>query len=142
MKEEEQNKLIKALILTVIIIFTLCIVSIFFASLISEPPSYNEIELEEIISILDNSIYTLNKEQKAKVETFFNLENMRTIEFKRNEIGLDVIISDGRTNYIFPFNKESNKLLFKREEDTIMLFVKDSTLLFYDGYENILELGG
>lgn len=142
MKEEEQNKLIKALILTVIIIFTLCIVSIFFASLISEPPSYNEIELEEIISILDNSIYTLNKEQKAKVKTLFNLENMRTIEFKRNEIGLDVIISDGRTNYIFPFDKESNKLLFKRGEDTIMLFVKDSTLLFYDGYENILELGG
>lgn len=141
MKEEEQNKLIKALVLVVIIIFILCIASIFFASLISEPPSYNEIELEEIISILDNSIYTLNKEQKAKVKTLFNLENMKTIEFKRKEIGLDVIISDGRTNYIFPFDKESNKLLFKRGEDTIMLFVKDSTPLFYDGYENILELG-
>ena len=141
MKEEEQNKLIKALVLVIIIIFILCIASIFFASLISEPPSYNEIELEEIISLLDNTIYTLNKEQKAKVKMFFNLENMKTIEFRRNEIGLDVIISDGRTNYIFPFKKETNKLVFKRNENTIMLFVKDSTPLFYDGYENILELG-
>lgn len=141
MKEEEQNKLTKALVLVIIIIFILCIASIFFASLMSGPPSYNETELEEIISLLNNSIYTLNKEQKAKVKMFFDSENMKTIEFKRNETGLDVIISDGRTNYIFPFNKENNKLIFRRDEDTIMLFVKDSTPLFYDGYENILELG-
>ena len=99
-----------------------------------------EEEAEEIFSTLDGTLLPLDKSQKAKVESFFNISGMKTMEFQRNGAALRIIFSDGRTSYIFMFHPEDGAIICEEKEDTIALILNNDAILLVLNDSDILEM--
>lgn len=69
---EKNRSLIKALILASSLILLLCLISTFFAIKTAEDPEYEENNVKLIMASLDGTIHTLDKKQKAIIETMFS----------------------------------------------------------------------
>lgn len=137
---DEKHRLIKAITISALLILLICIFSMAFAQEASEIPEYTEEEIEEVFSTLDGTLLPLDKSQKAKVESFFNISGMKTMEFQRNGTALRVIFSDGRTSYIFMFHPEDGAIICEEKEDSIALVLNNDALLLVLNDSDILEV--
>ena len=137
---DEKHRLIKAITISALLILLICMFSMAFAQKASEIPEYTEEEAEEIFSTLDGTLLSLDKSQKAKVESFFNISGMKTMEFQRNGAALRIIFSDGRTSYIFMFHPEDGAIICEEKEDTIALILNNDAILLVLNDSDILEL--
>lgn len=137
---DEKHQLIKAIAISTLLILLICIFSMAFAQGASEIPEYTEEEAEEIFSTLDGTLLPLDKSQKAKVESFFNISGMKMVEFQRSGTALRIIFSDGRTSYIFMFHPEDGAIICEEREDIIALVLNNDALLLVLNDSDILEL--
>lgn len=137
---DEKHRLIKAITISALLNLLICIFSMAFAQGASEIPKYTEEEAEEIFSALDGTLLPLDESQKAKVESFFNISGMKTMEFQRNGTALRVIFSDGRTSYIFMFHPEDGAIICEEREDVIALVLNNDAILLVLNDSNILEV--
>lgn len=143
MNEEckEKQRLIKALAISITFIVILAISAYIFASEIAEPPKYSYDEMREIITALDNSIWQIDKKEKAAIEEMFGISDVETMEFQRaGEKSIDMILSDGKTGYVFEFSITNSKIVFNWSNVNISLFMIGDTLLFQDSNMEILEI--
>ena len=137
----EKQSLIRAIVLSLALIVILAISAYLFASEIAEPPEYSEEEAREIITVLDNSIWQIDKKEKATIEKMFCISDVETMEFQRaREKSIDMILSDGKTGYIFRFATINSKIVFNNSNTSISLFMIGDTLLFQDSNKEILEI--
>lgn len=137
----EKQSLIRAIVLSLALIVILAISAYLFASEIAEPPEYTDEEMRQIITALDNSIWQIDKKEKAAIEKMFGIRDVETMEFQRaNEKSIDIIISDGKTGYVFRFSIINSKLIFNNSNTSISLFMIGDTLLFQDSNKEILEI--
>lgn len=137
----EKQSLIRAIVLSLALIVILAISAYLFASEIAEPPEYSEEEAREIITVLDNSIWQIDKKEKATIEKMFCISDVETMEFQRaREKSIDMILSDGKTGYVFRFATINSKIVFNNSNTSISLFMIGDTLLFQDSNKEILEI--
>lgn len=137
----EKQSLIRAIVLSLALIVILAISAYLFASVIAEPPEYSEEEAREIITALDNSIWQIDKKEKAAIEKMFGISDVETMEFQRtDEKSIDMILSDGKTGYVFRFSIINSKIVFNNSNASISLFMIGDTLLFQDSNKEILEI--
>lgn len=137
----EKQSLIRAIVLSLALIVILAISAYLFASEIAEPPEYSEEEAREIITALDNSIWQIDKKEKAAIEKMFGIRDVETMEFQRtDEKSIDMILSDGKTGYVFRFSIINSKIVFNNSNASISLFMIGDTLLFQDSNKEILEI--
>lgn len=137
----EKQRLIRAIVLSITLIVILAISAYLFASEIAEPPEYSEEESREIITALDNSIWQIDKKEKATIEKMFCIRDVETMEFQRaGEKSIDMILSDGKTGYVFRFSITNSKIVFNNSNASISLFMIGDTLLFQDSNKEILEI--
>lgn len=137
----EKQSLIRAIVLSLALIVILAISAYLFASEIAEPPEYSEEEVREIITALDNSIWQIDKKEKAAIEKMFGISDVETMEFQRtDEKSIDMILSDGKTGYVFRFSIINSKIVFNNSNASISLFMIGDTLLFQDSNKEILEI--
>ena len=137
----EKQSLIRAIVLSLALIVILAISAYLFASEIAEPPEYSEEEAREIITVLDNSIWQIDKKEKAAIEKMFGISDVETMEFQRaGEKSIDMILSDGKTGYVFRFSIINSKIVFSNSNANISLFMIWDTLLFQDSNKEILEI--
>lgn len=137
----EKQSLIRAIVLSLALIVILAISAYLFASEIAEPPEYSEEEAREIITVLDNSIWQIDKKEKAAIEKMFGISDVETMEFQRaGEKSIDMILSDGKTGYVFRFSIINSKIVFSNSNANISLFMIGDTLLFQDSNKEILEI--
>ena len=137
----EKQSLIRAIVLSLALIVILAISAYLFASEIAEPPEYSEEEAREIITALDNSIWQIDKKEKATIEKMFCIRDVETMEFQRaREKSIDMILSDGKTGYVFRFSIINSKIMFSNSNTSISLFMIGDTLLFQDSNKEILEI--
>ena len=137
----EKQSLIRAIVLSLALIVILAISAYLFASEIAEPPEYSEEEAREIITVLDNSIWQIDKKEKAAIEKMFGISDVETMEFQRaGEKSIDMILSDGKTGYVFRFSIINSKIVFSNSNANISLFMVEDTLLFQDSNKEILEI--
>ena len=137
----EKQSLIRAIVLSLALIVILAISAYLFASEIAEPPEYSEEEAREIITALDNSIWQIDKKEKATIEKMFCIRDVETMEFQRaREKSIDMILSDGKTGYVFRFPIINSKIMFSNSNTSISLFMIGDTLLFQDSNKEILEI--
>lgn len=137
----EKQSLIRAIVLSLALIVILAISAYLFASEIAEPPEYSEEEAREIITVLDNSIWQIDKKGKAAIEKMFGISDVETMEFQRaGEKSIDMILSDGKTGYVFSFSITNSKIVFNNSNASISLFMVGDTLLFQDSNKEILEI--
>ena len=137
----EKQSLIRAIVLSLALIVILAISAYLFASEIAEPPEYSEEEAREIITALDNSIWQIDKKEKAAIEKMFGISDVETMEFQRtDEKSIDMILSDGKTGYVFRFSIINSKIVFSNSNANISLFMIGATLLFQDSNKEILEI--
>ena len=137
---DEKHQLIKAIAISASLILLICMFSMAFAHRASEIQEYTEEEIEEIFSTLDGMLLPLDKSQKAKMESFFNISGMKTMEFQRNGTALRIIFSDGRTSYIFMFHPEDGAIICEEREDTIALILNKDAILLVLNDSDILEV--
>lgn len=137
---DEKHQLIKAIAISALLILLICMSSMAFAQGASEIPEYTEEEIEEIFSTLDGTLLSLDKSQKAKVESFFDISGMKMVEFQRSGTALRIIFSDGRTSYIFMFHPEDGAIICEEREDTIALILNKDAILLVLNDSNILEV--
>ena len=137
---DEKKALLRAITIVSLLILILCLISMHFAQKASEPPLYTEKEAENIFSTLDCLLFTLDKTEKAQVEEFFCLSGMKIMEFQRKKNGLDLILSDGRTSYIFHFSLEEGIIMHKKEDNEISLFLTDEAVFLMLNRDEIMEL--
>ena len=137
---DEKHQLIKAIAISALLILLICMFSMAFAHRASEIQEYTEEEIEEIFSTLDGMLLPLDKSQKAKMESFFNISGMKTMEFQRNGTALRIIFSDGRTSYIFMFHPEDGAIICEEREDTIALILNKDAILLVLNDSDILEV--
>ena len=137
----EKQSLIRAIVLSLALIVILAISAYLFSSEIAEPPEYSEEEAREIITALDNSIWQIDKKEKATIEKMFCIRDVETMEFQRaREKSIDMILSDGKTGYVFRFSITNSKIVFNNSNASISLFMIGDTLLFQDSNKEILEI--
>lgn len=137
----EKQSLIRAIVLSLALIVILAISAYLFSSEIAEPPEYSEEEAREIITALDNSIWQIDKKEKATIEKMFCIRDVETMEFQRaREKSIDMILSDGKTGYVFRFSIINSKIMFSNSNTSISLFMIGDTLLFQDSNKEILEI--
>ena len=137
----EKQSLIRAIVLSLALIVILAISAYLFASEIAVPPEYSEEEAREIITVLDNSIWQIDKKEKAAIEKMFGISDVETMEFQRaGEKSIDMILSDGKTGYVFRFSIINSKIVFSNSNANISLFMIWDTLLFQDSNKEILEI--
>lgn len=137
----EKQSLIRAIVLFLALIVILAISAYLFAAEIAEPPEYSEEEAREIITALDNSIWQIDKKEKAAIEKMFGISDVETMEFQRtDEKSIDMILSDGKTGYVFRFSIINSKIVFNNSNASISLFMIGDTLLFQDSNKEILEI--
>lgn len=137
----EKQSLIRAIVLSLALIVILAISAYLFASEIAEPPEYSEEEAREILTALDNSIWQIDKKEKAAIEKMFGIRDVETMEFQRtDEKSIDMILSDGKTGYVFRFSIINSKIVFNNSNTSISLFMIGDTLLFQDSNKEILEI--
>lgn len=137
----EKQSLIRAIVLSPALIVILAISAYLFASVIAEPPEYSYDEMREIITALDNSIWQIDKKEKAAIEKMFGIRDVETMEFQRtDEKSIDMILSDGKTGYVFRFSIINSKIVFNNSNASISLFMIGDTLLFQDSNKEILEI--
>ena len=137
----EKQSLIRAIVLSLALIVILAISAYLFSSEIAEPPEYSEEEAREIITALDNSIWQIDKKEKATIEKMFCIRDVETMEFQRaGEKSIDMILSDGKTGYVFRFSITNSKIVFNNSNASISLFMIGDTLLFQDSNKEILEI--
>lgn len=137
----EKQSLIRAIVLSLALIVILAISAYLFSSEIAEPPEYSEEEAREIITALDNSIWQIDKKEKATIEKMFCIRDVETMEFQRaGEKSIDMILSDGKTGYVFRFSIINSKIMFSNSNTSISLFMIGDTLLFQDSNKEILEI--
>ena len=137
----EKQSLIRAIVLSLALIVILAISAYLFASVIAEPPEYSYDEMREIITALDNSIWQIDKKEKAAIEKMFGIRDVETMEFQRtDEKSIDMIFSDGKTGYVFRFSIINSKIVFNNSNASISLFMIGDTLLFQDSNKEILEI--
>ena len=137
----EKQRLIRAIVLSITLIVILAISAYLFSSEIAEPPEYSEEEAREIITALDNSIWQIDKMEKATIEKMFCIRDVETMEFQRaGEKSIDMILSDGKTGYVFRFSITNSKIVFNNSNASISLFMIGDTLLFQDSNKAILEI--
>ena len=137
----EKQSLIRAIVLSLALIVILAISAYLFSSEIAEPPEYSEEEAREIITALDISIWQLDKKEKATIEKMFCIRDVETMEFQRaGEKSIDMILSDGKTGYVFRFSIINSKIVFNNSNASISLFMIGDTLLFQDSNKEILEI--
>lgn len=137
----EKQSLIRAIVLSLALIVILAISAYLFSSEIAEPPEYSEEEAREILTALDNSIWQIDKKEKAAIEKMFGISDVETMEFQRaGEKSIDMILSDGKTGYVFEFSITNSKIVFNWSNVNISLFMIGDTLLFQDSNMEILEI--
>lgn len=137
----EKQSLLRAIVLSLALIVILAISAYLFSSEIAEPPEYSEEEAREIITALDNSIWQIDKMEKATIEKMFCIRDVETMEFQRaREKSIDMILSDGKTGYVFRFSITNSKIVFNNSNASISLFMIGDTLLFQDSNKEILEI--
>ena len=137
----EKQSLIRAIVLSLALIVILAISAYLFASEFAEPPEYTDEEMREIITVLDNSIWQIDKKEKAAIEKMFGISDVETMEFQRtDEKSIDMILSDGKTGYVFRFSIINSKIVFNNSNASISLFMIGDTLLFQDSNKEILEI--
>ena len=137
----EKQSLIRAIVLSLALIVILAISAYLFSSEIAEPPECSEEEAREIITALDNSIWQIDKKEKATIEKMFCIRDVETMEFQRaREKSIDMILSDGKTGYVFRFSIINSKIMFSNSNTSISLFMIGDTLLFQDSNKEILEI--
>ena len=137
----EKQSLIRAIVLSLALIVILAISAYLFASEIAEPPEYSEEEAREILTALDNSIWQIDKKEKAAIEKMVGIRDVETMEFQRtDEKSIDMILSDGKTGYVFRFSIINSKIVFNNSNTSISLFMIGDTLLFQDSNKEILEI--
>lgn len=137
----EKQSLIRAIVLSLALIVILAISAYLFSSEIAEPPEYSEEEAREILTALDNSIWQIDKKEKAAIEEMFGISDVETMEFQRaGEKSIDMILSDGKTGYVFEFSITNSKIVFNWSNVNISLFMIGDTLLFQDSNMEILEI--
>ena len=137
----EKQSLIRAIVLSLALIVILAISAYLFSSEIAEPPKYSYDEMREIITALDNSIWQIDKKEKAAIEEMFGISDVETMEFQRaGEKSIDMILSDGKTGYVFRFSIINSKIMFSNSNANISLFMIGDTLLFQDSNKEILEI--
>ena len=137
----EKQSLIRAIVLSLALIVILAISAYLFSSEIAEPPEYSEEEAREIITALDNSIWQIDKKEKATIEKMFCIRDVETMEFQRaGEKSIEMILSDGKTGYVFRFSITNSKIVFNNSNASISLFMIGDTLLFQDSNKEILEI--
>lgn len=137
----EKQSLIRAIVLSLALIVILAISAYLFASEFAEPPEYTDEEMREIITVLDNSIWQIDKKEKAAIEEMFGICDVETMEFQRaGEENIDMILSDGKTGYVFRFSIINSKIVFNNSNTSISLFMVEDTLLFQDSNMEILEI--
>ena len=137
---DEKHRLIKAIAISTLLILLICMSSMAFAQGASEITEYTEEEIEEIFSTLDGTLLSLDKSQKAKVESFFNISGMKMVEFQRSGTALRIIFSDGRTSYIFMFYPEDGAIICEEKEDVIALVLNNDAILLVLNDSDILEI--
>ena len=137
---DEKHQLIKSIAISALPILLICMFSMAFAHRASDIPEYTEEETGEIFSTLDGTLLSLDKSQKAQVESFFKISGMKTMEFQRNGAALRIIFSDGRTSYIFMFHPEDGAIICEEKEDTIALILNNDALLLVLNDSDILEI--
>ena len=137
----EKQRLIRAIVLSLALIVILAISAYLFSSEIAESPEYSYDEMREIITALDNSIWQIDKKEKAAIEKMFGISDVETMEFQRaGEKSIDMILSDGKTGYVFRFSIINSKIVFSNSNANISLFMIGATLLFQDSNKEILEI--
>lgn len=137
----EKQSLIRAIVLSLALIVILAISAYLFSSEIAEPPEYSEEEMRGIMTALDNSIWQIDKKEKAAIEKMFGISDVETMEFQRaGEKSIDMILSDGKTGYVFEFSITNSKIVFNWSNVNISLFMIGDTLLFQDSNMEILEI--
>lgn len=137
----EKQSLIRAIALSLALIVILAISAYLFSSEIAEPPEYSEEEMRGIMTALDNSIWQIDKKEKAAIEKMFGISDVETMEFQRaGEKSIDMILSDGKTGYVFEFSITNSKIVFNWSNVNISLFMIGDTLLFQDSNMEILEI--
>lgn len=137
----EKQSLIRAIVLSLALIVILAISAYLFSSEIAEPPEYSEEEMRGIITVLDNSIWQIDKKEKAAIEKMFGISDVETMEFQRaGEKSIDMILCDGKTGYVFEFSITNSKIVFNWSNVNISLFMIGDTLLFQDSNMEILEI--
>ena len=145
----EKQSLIRAIVLSLALIVILAISAYLFAAIsaylfaseIAEPPEYSYDEMREIITALDNSIWQIDKKEKAAIEEMFGISDVERLEFQRSsENSVDMILSDGKTGYVFKFSVINSKIVFNNSNTSISLFMVEDTLLFQDSNKEILEI--
>ena len=137
----EKQSLIRAIVLSLALIVILAISAYLFSSEIAEPPKYSYDEMQEIITALDNSIWQIDKKEKAAIEEMFGISDVERLEFQRSsENSVDMILSDGKTGYVFKFSVINSKIVFNNSNISISLFMVEATLLFQDSNKEILEI--
>ena len=137
---DEKKALLKAIAIASFLILILCLISIFFAQKASEPPMYTEREAEIIFSTLDGTLLNLSKTERAQAEEFFGISGMKIMEFQRKGNGLDLIISDGRTSYVFHFTLEEKAIIQTTEDNEISLFLTNEAVFLMLNRDKIMEL--
>lgn len=137
---DEKHQLIKVIAISALLILLICMSSMAFAQGASEIPEYTEEEIGEIFSTLDGTLLPLDKSQKAKVESFFNISGMKMVGFQRSGTALRIIFSDGRTSYIFMFHPKDGAIICEEKEDSIALVLNNDALLLVLNDSDILEL--
>ena len=146
-KNKKMKKTIKYALIILIIIAIIVVIALYQSNKETEvtlnnlpETQYTEEEAEEIFSKLDGTLLPLDKSQKAKVESFFNISGMKTMEFQRNGAALRIIFSDGRTSYIFMFHPEDGAIICEEREDTIALILNKDAILLVLNDSDILEV--
>ncbi len=135
-KEEEKKALIKALVISGVFILALCLISFFYASSVAEAPLYSIEEAYELISYLNNTTWSIDKKQRVTVESFFSVPDITSVEFRKKDLALDALFSDGRHGYAFTFTYTDG--MFKHQG--ILLYMKSDTLIFENADGDILEI--
>lgn len=134
---EKNRSLIKALIIASSLILLLCLLATFFAIKTAEDPEYGENDVELMMASLDGTIQTLDKKQKAIIETMFSLEKMEKIMFKRSEDKLELILSDERVFYIFPFSYRDKSLSYEKDGKRVKIFLIEETIIIKSGEQTM-----
>lgn len=89
---------------------------------------------------LNNQTYTLSSKDKAKFAEIFNLNEIKTVTFQKNEQILYMMLSDGRSVYTYPFKYNNGKLVFINNDIVITLYTSDNGLVIESNTGSIIEL--
>ena len=137
---EEKKNLIKGIAISLAIIIALCFFSILFYINVTGFNDYTENEAETIMIELNNQTYTLSPKDKAKFAEIFNLNEIKTVTFQKNEQILYMMLSDGRSVYSYPFKYNEGKIAFINNDILITLYVSGDSLVIESNTGSIIEL--